>query len=95
LGIFSSGEQHALVARGFFFFAHAAGLGFCGRGVDGVAGGFVGGGGYVGFSLGLGLFGGLGFGFGEGGGGVLAAGADIVIDSFAVVYARVRLIDWL
>ena len=43
LRVLGGGEQHALVARGFFLFADAAGLGLVG-GVDGVAGGFVGGG---------------------------------------------------
>lgn len=42
LRVFGSGEQHALVARGFFLFADAAGLGFVG-GVD-CAGRFIGGG---------------------------------------------------
>ena len=42
LGVFGGGEQHALVARGFFLFADAAGLGL--RGVGGGVGGFVGGG---------------------------------------------------
>jgi hypothetical protein len=38
LGVFGRGEEHALVAGGFLFFAHAAGLDF-GRAL--VAGGFV------------------------------------------------------
>ena len=42
LGVFGGGEQHALVARGLFLFADAAGLGL--RCVGGGVGGFVGGG---------------------------------------------------
>lgn len=41
LGVLGGGEQHALVARGFFLFADAAGLGLCcvGGGVGGLVGG--------------------------------------------------------
>jgi len=103
LRIFGGGEQHALVARGFLFFAHAAGLRFCGRAVDGVAGGFVGGGEVVDLLEGVGGYGGVRLGLeicgfeDEDGWGkdVLAAGADIVNIMFLFLllcrYAQVEL----